>query len=38
MMIPKDAYAELKQVFDTVHREDNHTVTLKQGAVATVKQ
>lgn len=38
MLIPKASYANLKTIFNAVHESDNHTVTLKQGAAAAVKQ
>lgn len=38
LIFPKTSYGALKQVFDAVHKADNHTITLKQGAVAAVKQ
>jgi hypothetical protein len=38
LIFPKTSYSALKQAFDAVHRADNHTITLKQVAVAAVKQ
>lgn len=38
MIIPKAAYPNLKRAFDAVHQNDNHTITLKQGAAAVIKQ
>ncbi|MBC7927605.1 MAG: DUF3857 and transglutaminase domain-containing protein [Bryobacteraceae bacterium] len=29
---PKDAYPNLKTVFDEIHRRDNHSISLKQGS------
>lgn len=37
MLLPQSTYADLKRAFDTVHQEDNHAVTLKQGATTAVK-
>jgi transglutaminase-like putative cysteine protease len=38
IIFPKSTYPNLKAAFDTIHREDNHTVTLKQSPVtAAVK-
>jgi len=34
MVFPKATYPNLKQAFDVLHQRDNHTITLKQGAVA----
>jgi hypothetical protein len=34
MVFPKATYPKLKQAFDVLHQRDNHTITLKQGAVA----
>ncbi|MBI1765845.1 MAG: DUF3857 and transglutaminase domain-containing protein [Acidobacteria bacterium] len=36
LIFPKSNYAPLKQAFDTLHQQDNHAITLKQG-VAAVK-
>jgi hypothetical protein len=39
MIFPKSVYPNLKQVFDAIHQQDNHTITLKQDAAnAAVKQ
>ena len=38
MLIPKASYPNLKTIFNAIHESDNHTVTLKQGAAAAVKQ
>ncbi|HEU0172992.1 MAG TPA: DUF3857 domain-containing protein [Blastocatellia bacterium] len=38
MLFPKDAYTNLKRVFDAVNQVDNHVITLKQSAAAAVKQ
>jgi len=38
LMFPKGSYAQLKQVFDTIHQQDNHTITLKQGTAAAVNK
>lgn len=35
LLFPKTSYATLKQVFDAIHQQDNHAITLKQGAAAT---
>ncbi len=35
ILFPKEAYADLKQVFDAIHEADMHALTLKQQAVAT---
>ncbi|HSS19851.1 MAG TPA: DUF3857 domain-containing protein [Pyrinomonadaceae bacterium] len=35
IVFPVDSYTRLKGFFDAVHNSDNHTVTLKQAAVAT---
>lgn len=32
MLFPAENYAQLKKVFDTVHEQDGHTITLKQDA------
>jgi hypothetical protein len=37
MLFPQNAYADLKRAFDMIHQEDNHAVTLKQGATTAVK-
>ena len=34
MLFPKTTYSELKRAFDQIHQQDNHAVTLKQGAAA----
>ena len=31
LLFQKDVYPQLKQAFDTIHLQDNHAVTLKQG-------
>lgn len=31
LLFPPDVYPQLKQAFDTIHQQDNHAVTLKQG-------
>jgi Domain of Unknown Function with PDB structure (DUF3857) len=38
MLFPKNTYPNLKNAFDTVHKIDNHTITLKQTPAAEVKQ
>jgi transglutaminase superfamily protein len=38
LLFPKDTYPNLKNAFDTVHKVDNHTITLKQSPAAEVKQ
>jgi len=38
MFFSKGVYQNLKRAFDTVHQSDNHTITLKQGTAAAVKQ
>jgi hypothetical protein len=38
LIFQKETYPNLKQVFDVLHQRDNHTITLKQGAAAAVKQ
>jgi Domain of Unknown Function with PDB structure (DUF3857)/Transglutaminase-like superfamily len=38
LIFPKNSYPNLKQAFDVLHQRDNHTITLKQGAAAAVKQ
>jgi hypothetical protein len=38
LIFPKETYPNLKKVFDFVHAEDNHAVTLKQDVAAAVKQ
>ncbi|HMV50504.1 MAG TPA: DUF3857 domain-containing protein [Blastocatellia bacterium] len=38
LMIPKASYTNLKNIFNAIHESDNHTVTLKQGVAAAVKQ
>lgn len=37
MLFPQSTYADLKQAFDLIHQQDNHVVTLKQGAAAAIK-
>ncbi len=32
LLFPVDSYAQLKILFDEMHKRDNHTITLKQGA------
>jgi hypothetical protein len=34
ILFPITSYASLKQVFDAVHKSDNHTITLKQAATS----
>ncbi len=34
LVFPVTSYAPLKQLFDTVHESDNHTITLKQTSAA----
>jgi Domain of Unknown Function with PDB structure (DUF3857)/Transglutaminase-like superfamily len=34
ILFPVEGYGQLKNFFDTLHKQDNHTVTLKQAAVA----
>lgn len=34
ILFPVGSYAQLKTFFDTLHKQDNHTITLKQTAVA----
>jgi hypothetical protein len=31
LLFQKDVYPQLKQAFDTIHQQDNHAITLKQG-------
>jgi len=38
LIFGKEQYPNLKQAFDILHQRDNHTITLKQGAAAAVKQ
>lgn len=38
ILFPTDSYAQLKRVFDAIHEQDNHTITLKQGAAIAAKQ
>ncbi|HKX26654.1 MAG TPA: DUF3857 domain-containing protein [Blastocatellia bacterium] len=38
LIFAKASYPNLKRAFDSIHQEDNRTITLKQGAVAAVKQ
>jgi hypothetical protein len=38
VIFPKASYPNLKNAFDAIHRVDNHTITLKQGATAAAKQ
>ena len=38
MLFGKEHYPNLKRAFDALHQNDNHTITLKQGAAAAVKQ
>jgi hypothetical protein len=35
ILFPADSYGQLKSVFDTLHKQDNHTITLKQTAAAS---
>ena len=37
MLFPVTSYAGLKQIFDMVHKEDNHQVTLKFNAATATK-
>jgi hypothetical protein len=37
MIFPKNIYVELKRAFDMVHQQDNHAITLKQGAATAGK-
>ena len=37
LLFPKTTYPDLKRAFDMIHQQDNHAVTLKQGAVTAVK-
>jgi hypothetical protein len=37
MLFPVTSYAGLKQIFDTVHKEDNHQITLKFNATTATK-
>jgi hypothetical protein len=32
LIFPVGNYSELKRLFDALHENDNHTITLKQGA------
>ncbi len=38
LLFPKTSYPDLKKVFDRIHQEDNHTISLKQVPAAEVKQ
>jgi hypothetical protein len=38
MLFGKEHYPNLKRAFDALHQNDNHTITLKQGGAAAVKQ
>jgi Domain of Unknown Function with PDB structure (DUF3857) len=38
LIFPKSSYENLKKVFDSMHQQDNHAVTLKQDVSAAVKQ
>jgi transglutaminase-like putative cysteine protease len=38
MLFGKEHYPNLKKAFDALHQQDNHSITLKQGAAAAVKQ
>jgi Domain of Unknown Function with PDB structure (DUF3857)/Transglutaminase-like superfamily len=38
LLFPKTAYGDLKKVFDAIHQEDNHAISLKQDPAAEVKQ
>jgi len=38
LLFPKTSYPELKKVFDLIHQQDNHAVSLKQDPTAEVKQ
>jgi hypothetical protein len=37
MVFPVESYAALKQVFDLLHKQDNHQVTLKYNAATATK-
>ncbi len=37
ILYPVDVYANLKQLFDVYHQQDNHTLTLKQAASVAAK-
>jgi len=37
LLFPPNIYAQLKQAFDAIHQQDNHTITLKQGAATASK-
>jgi uncharacterized protein DUF3857 len=34
ILFPVGSYAQLKRFFDTLHQQDNHTITLKQASIA----
>jgi hypothetical protein len=38
MIFPKATYPDLKKVFDAIHQQDNHAVTLKQGTAAATEK
>ena len=35
ILFPRESYGQLKNYFDMVHKEDNHTITLKQNAATS---
>lgn len=37
MLFPVNSYSAIKQVFDTIHKEDNHQITLKFNAATATK-
>jgi hypothetical protein len=38
LILPKASYAQVKQIFDVIHQQDNHAITLKQGTAAAVNK
>jgi hypothetical protein len=38
ILFPTKSYAQLKQVFDAIHQRDSHTLTLRQGELATKQE
>jgi hypothetical protein len=38
LLFPKSSYGDLKKVFDAIHQQDNHAISLKQDPAADVKQ
>jgi len=38
LLFPKSSYGDLKKVFDLIHQQDNHAISLKQVPLAEVKQ